>query len=160
MTTIGKKIPQKRPRSPILRRRWHWQESFPCPWSFTTGTPTATCFDILARYPDVAAILHSYSGSPEMARQYLQNPNRYISFSGVLTFKNAVKTVETARIVPENRILSETDCPYLAPVPYRGKMNHSGYMAKTVEKLAEIKGLATEEMAERLEANAKRVFGL
>ena len=117
-------------------------------------------FDILARYPDVAAILHSYSGSPEMARQYLQNPNRYISFSGVLTFKNAVKTVETARIVPEDRILSETDCPYLAPVPYRGKMNHSGYMAKTVEKLAEIKGLATEEMAEILSENAQRVFGL
>ncbi len=117
-------------------------------------------FDILARYPDVAAILHSYSGSPEMARQYLQNPNRYISFSGVLTFKNAVKTVETARIVPEDRLLCETDCPYLAPVPYRGKMNHSGYMAKTVEKLAEIKGLPAEELAERLEANAKRVFGL
>ena len=117
-------------------------------------------FDILARYPQVIAILHSYSGSAEMARQYLKNPNRYISFSGVLTFKNAVQAVETAKIVPLDRILSETDCPYLAPVPYRGKMNHSGYMEKTVEKLAEIKGLSPERMAEQLAENTKRVFGL
>ena len=117
-------------------------------------------FDLLRRYPDVTVILHSYSGSPEMARQYLQNPNRYLSFSGVLTFKNAVQTVESAKLAPLDRILSETDCPYLAPVPYRGQMNHSGYMAKTVEKLAEIKGISPKEMAEILGENTRRVFKL
>lgn len=117
-------------------------------------------FEILRQYPDLVVVLHSYSGSAEMARQYLQNPNRYLSFSGVLTFKNAVQTVETAKIVPLDRILSETDCPYLAPVPFRGKMNHSGYMAKTVEKLAELKELSLEEMANVLKENTKRVFGL
>ena len=115
-------------------------------------------FDTLKGYPDLVVVLHSYSGSPEMARQYLQNPNRYISFSGVLTFKNAVQTVETAKIVPLSRILSETDCPYLAPVPFRGKLNHSGYMAKTVEKLAELKGLSPDAMADVLAENARRVF--
>ena len=115
-------------------------------------------FEILSRYPDVVAVLHSYSGSPEMARQYLKNPNRYISFSGVLTYKNAEKAVETAKLAPLDRILSETDCPYLAPVPYRGKVNHSGYMIRTVERLAEIKGLTVEETAGILFENAKRLF--
>ena len=117
-------------------------------------------FDLLAKYPDVVAILHSYSGSPEMARQYLRNPNRYISFSGVLTYKNAEKTVETAKLVPLDRMLVETDCPYLAPVPYRGKINHSGYLVKTVERLAEIKGLRAEEAAEQANENARRVLRL
>ena len=117
-------------------------------------------FEILARYPDVVAILHSYSGSPEMARQYLRNPNRYISFSGVLTYKNAVATVETAKIVPCDRMLTETDCPYLAPVPYRGKINHSGYMIKTIERLSEIKGLEVEKTIEILTENAKKLFNI
>ena len=117
-------------------------------------------FEVLARYPDVVAILHSFSGSPETARQYLMNPNRYISFSGVLTYKNAVKTVETAALVPPDRMLLETDCPYLAPVPYRGKINHSGYMTETAKKLAAIKGLSLEEVALLTTDNAKRAFGL
>ena len=75
-----------------------------------------------------------------------------------MTFKNAVQTVETAKIVPLDRILSETDCPYLAPVPFRGKLNHSGYMAKTVEKLAELKGLSPKDLADVLAENARRVF--
>ena len=115
-------------------------------------------FEILSAYPDVPAVLHSYSGSPEMARQYLMNPNRVISFSGVLTYNNAVQTVETAKIVPADRMFCETDCPYLSPVPMRGKLNHSGYMIRTVERLAEIKGLTVEETSEILTENAKKFF--
>ena len=115
-------------------------------------------FDLLAQYPDVLAILHSYSGSPEMARQYLRNPNRYISFSGVLTFKNAVQTVETAKIVPLDRMLVETDCPYLAPVPHRGQINHSGYLPHIVDRLAQIKNLPPDVLANTLNDNAKRAF--
>ncbi|MBQ9467970.1 MAG: TatD family hydrolase [Clostridia bacterium] len=115
-------------------------------------------FEILSRYPDVVCILHSFSGSPETARQYLMNRNRYIGFSGVLTYKNAVQPVEVAKIVPADRMLSETDCPYLTPVPWRGKINHSGYMIETVKKLAEIKQLDLEETKRILTENAKRVF--
>ena len=117
-------------------------------------------FDVLARYPDVRAVLHCYSGSPETARQYALNPNRYFGFGGVITYPNAVKTVESASLLPLNRILSETDCPYLSPVPYRHKLNHSGYMIKTVGKLAEIKGLPAEELAKILYDNALRFYGI
>lgn len=111
-------------------------------------------FDILSEFPNVTVILHSYSGSPEMARQYLKNPNRYLSFSGVLTYKNAVQTVETAKIVPPERMLLETDCPYLAPVPFRGRLNHSGYLRATAERLAQIKGMKVEEVIQKTTENA------
>lgn len=117
-------------------------------------------YDILKRFDDVPAVLHCYSGSPEMARQYLKNDLRYISFGGVLTYKNAVQTVETAKLVPLSRILLETDCPYLAPVPYRGKINHSGYMVKVAEKLAEIKGVSVDEIANITKDNAKNLFSV
>lgn len=117
-------------------------------------------FDILnqSQFRDVVAVLHSYSGSPEMARQYLRTGERYISFSGVVTYKNAVQTVETAKIVPLDRLLTETDCPYLAPVPFRGKLNHSGLMIKTVERLAEIKNTTPETVAEAAFQNACRLL--
>ncbi len=115
-------------------------------------------FDLLGRFPDVTVVLHSYSGSSEMARQYLKNPNRYISFSGVLTYKHAVQTVETAKLVSADRMLLETDCPYLSPVPYRGKLNHSGHLPFTAERLAQIKGMSVEEIAQKTTENAIRAF--
>ena len=84
----------------------------------------------------------------------MRSPNRYISFSGVLTYKNAVQTVETAKLVPAERMLLETDCPYLAPVPYRGKLNHSGYMRATAERLAQIKGMNPEDLIQKTTENA------
>lgn len=117
-------------------------------------------FELLSEFSNVPTVLHSYSGSPEMARQYLQKGERYISFSGVLTYKNAVQTVETARLVPLDRMLLETDCPYLPPVPYRGKMNHSGYMIETAKKLAEIKEISLEKLIFQTKKNALSVFGI
>lgn len=115
-------------------------------------------FDILSGYRDLFVILHSYSGSPEMAKQYMRNPNYYISFSGVLTYKNAVQTVEIAKMLPEDRILIETDCPYLAPVPYRGQINHSGLMIETAKRLAEIRSLTLEETVKKTRENAFSAF--
>ncbi len=115
------------------------------------------CFDTVMKYPQVKGVFHSFSGSAEMARQ-LSEHGWYISFSGVLTFKNAHKTVEVAKILPLDKILIETDCPYLAPHPFRGKINHSGLMRLTAERLAEIKNVSVEEIIDITRDNTKRLF--
>ncbi|MBR5312177.1 MAG: TatD family hydrolase [Clostridia bacterium] len=115
--------------------------------------------DLLARYPDVTGVMHSYSGSAEVARQ-LSDKGWYISFSGPVTYKNAAKVKEAAAIVPEDRILVETDSPYLPPVPYRGKMNYSGYMHYTLEAVAAIREKTPEDMAAITVANTCRLFGI
>ena len=117
------------------------------------------CFETVLRYPRVRGVFHSYSGSAEMAKELVKR-GWYISFSGVITFKNARKAVEVAEIVPIDRILIETDCPYLAPHPYRGRLNHSGLMRYTAEKLAEIRGISFDEVAEITLSNTKDLFSI
>ncbi len=116
-------------------------------------------FDMICRYPEVIGVMHSYSGSIEMAKEYLKR-GWYISFSGVVTFKNAQRVREVACAIPHDRILIETDCPYLAPVPMRGKMNHSGYLHFTAETVAQVLGLPLDEFVKISTENAKRLFGL
>ncbi len=116
-------------------------------------------FDMLRAHPKAWGVLHSYSGTAEMARQ-LCDMGWYISFSGPVTYKNANKVKEAAAIVPEDRILIETDCPYLPPVPHRGEINYSGYLHFTCEAVAAIRGKAPEEMAEITYRNACRFFGI
>ena len=115
--------------------------------------------NILKEFPTVAGVFHSYSGSWEMAKDLLKK-GWYISFSGVVTFKNARQAVEVAEKIPSDRFLTETDCPYLTPVPFRGRRNDSGRMAYTLEKLAEIRHTSFEEIEQQSEANAKALFGL
>lgn len=115
--------------------------------------------EIIRKYPRVMGILHSYSGSVEMAEE-LVRLGYYISFSGTLTFKNARKTPEAAVAVPRERVLIETDAPYLAPHPHRGKINHSGYLEYTNARLAEIWGISPEECAKITDENARRFFGI
>ena len=115
------------------------------------------CFDMILKYPKVKGVFHSYSGSAEMAAELVKR-GWYISFSGVLTFKNARKAVEVADSLPLDRILVETDTPYLAPHPYRGQINHSGLVRYTVEKLAEIKGMSADDIADITFCNASRLF--
>lgn len=116
-------------------------------------------FDAVCRHPRVRGVFHSYSGSSEMAKDLVRR-GWYISFSGVVTFKNAPKTCEAAAAVPLHRILLETDAPYLAPVPHRGKLNHSGYARYTAEKLAELHGVTTDEMIKITTQNAATLFGI
>lgn len=115
--------------------------------------------DVVNMFPGVSGVFHSFSGSPEMARE-LVSKGWYISFSGVVTFKNAAKTKKAAAAVPLKRILVETDCPYLAPHPYRGELNHSGLMRLTIEELASIHGISDEEMTRITAENASKLFGI
>ncbi len=117
------------------------------------------CMEIVRRHPNVKGVFHSYSGSPEMAEELIKR-GWYISFSGVLTFKNAAKLPEVAKIVPEDKMLLETDCPYLAPVPFRGKRNDSVMMKKTAEKLAEIRGVSYEDICRITTKNALAFYNL
>lgn len=107
----------------------------------------------------VGGIFHCFSGSAEMAMDMLKH-NLYIAVGGPVTFKNARKTIEVVKAVPLDKLLVETDCPYLAPEPYRGKRNNSGYLVHTIQKIAEIKGVSVSEVAETTLTNAKKVFKL
>ena len=116
--------------------------------------------EIVRKWADrVPGVFHCFSGSAEMAQE-LVKLGWYVSFTGVVTFKNARRALEAIEAVPMDRIMIETDAPYLAPVPYRGKRNHSGYVPKVAEKIAEIKGLTTEEVAAITMENGKRFFRL
>ncbi len=108
---------------------------------------------------DVRGELHCFSGSAEMAMRYVEK-GFYIAFGGSITFKNARKVVEAAQAVPLSRILIETDCPYLAPEPMRGKTNQPAYVRYVAAKLAEIKGLTIEEIAQAAKKNATDLFSL
>lgn len=102
-------------------------------------------------------VMHCFSGSPGKAEQFLRL-GLYISFSGVLTFKNARQAVETAQAVPRERALIETDSPYMAPEPLRGKRNEPSYVLHVAEKLAEIWNISVEEAARQTCLNAQRLF--
>ena len=112
---------------------------------------------IVKEFPKVKGVFHCYSGSAEMARQ-LVNLGWYIGFTGVLTFKNARKAVETAASIPLDRIVLETDCPFMAPEPFRGKRNHPGYLYRMAEKLAEIRKISVEEVHAATFENGKRLY--
>ena len=113
--------------------------------------------DIVRKFPDVTGVFHCYSGAAEMARQLVEL-GWYIGFTGVLTFKNARKAVETAASIPLERILLETDCPYMSPEPFRGKRNDPGRLIHMAQKLAEIRGLSVEEIIAITTENAKRLY--
>jgi TatD DNase family protein len=122
---------------------------------------TADILEILKeeKAEEVGGIMHCFSGSPEVARECV-NMNFYISLGGPVTFKNAKKPKEVAAEVPLEKLLIETDCPYLTPHPFRGKRNEPGYVKLVAEQIAEIKGLSYEEVAETTTKNAKKFFGI
>lgn len=115
------------------------------------------CFETVLRHPDVRGVFHSYSGSADMARE-LARRGWYISFSGTLTFKNANRVREAAMAVPEDRLLIETDAPYLAPHPMRGRLNHSGLLVHSLNTLSQLWNCTPEEASERTYQNAMRFF--
>ncbi len=119
----------------------------------------ADVMDVIRRHPEVKGVLHSFSGSAEMAEE-LARLGWMISFSGTLTFTNARKPKEAAARLPRESVMIETDCPYLAPHPKRGTLNHSGNLEYTNAVLAAIWGITPEECAEITENNAKRFFRL
>ena len=112
---------------------------------------------IVEEFPEITGVFHCYSGSYEMAK-WLIHRGWYIGFTGVLTFKNARKAIEVASQIPLDRIVLETDCPYMAPEPFRGKRNDPGKIYRMAEKLAEIRGLSVEEIHAITVENGKRLY--
>ena len=114
---------------------------------------------IVDEFPTVGGVFHCYSGSAEMAKELVKR-GWYIGFTGVLTFKNARKAIEVASSIPRDRIVIETDCPYMAPVPFRGKRNDPGKVVHMAAKLGEIWGVSTEGAARITLENGKRLYRL
>ena len=105
-------------------------------------------------------LLHCYSGSPETAKEFMRAVDAAFAFGGTLTFKNNVRAVETVRMLPEDKLLLETDSPYLAPVPHRGEMNIPSYVELTAREIASLRGISFDEIVRITNENAKRVFGI
>ena len=112
---------------------------------------------VVDEFPEVTGVFHCYSGSAEMAKELVKR-GWYIGFTGVLTFKNARKAVEVARSIPLDRIVLETDCPYMSPEPFRGKRNDPGKIYRMAEKLAEIRGMTVEEIQRITTENGKKLY--
>ena len=112
---------------------------------------------IVLDYPGLRGVFHCFSGSPEMAQELLKR-GWYLGFDGPITYKNAKRAPEVAAVTPLERIVVETDAPYMAPVPMRGKRNDSHYLPYVIEKLAEWKGVTAEEMTRVTWENGRRLF--
>ncbi|WP_026079523.1 TatD family hydrolase [Spirulina subsalsa] len=110
-------------------------------------------------YGEIRGVMHCWGGSPEETQWFL-DLGFYISFSGIVTFKNAHSVKASAQMVPCDRLLIETDCPFLAPVPQRGKRNEPAFVRYVAQTLADLRGVSLEELAQQTTANACQLFGL
>ncbi len=119
------------------------------------------CFDMIKEAQDgtLRGVMHCYSDGPEMAKDYL-DLGFYISLAGPVTYRNARSPKETAKVVPLDRLLIETDAPWLTPEPNRGKRNEPAYVRYVAGEIAEIKGISFQELAEATTRNAKELFGI
>ncbi len=117
------------------------------------------CLAIVRDYPEARGVFHCFSGSPEMAEELLKR-GWYLGFDGPITYKNARRAAEVVAVTPPDRIVVETDSPYLSPVPYRGQRNDSANLRFIVDKLAEWKGVGYEEMGRVTWENGKRLYGI
>lgn len=115
--------------------------------------------DIIREYPKVRGVFHCYSGSAEMAQELLKR-GWYLGFDGPITYKNARKSIEVLEICPLERMVIETDSPYLTPVPFRGKRNDSSKLGYVIEKIAEVRGMSEEEIERITYENGRRLFGI
>ena len=118
----------------------------------------ADTMELLKKYRP-KGVLHCYSGSAEMAKEVL-NLGMYIGLGGAVTFKNAVKPVEVAQMIPADRLLLETDCPYMAPVPMRGKRNNSAYIEYVAEKIADVRNVSAQEILDITAENTRKLFNI
>ena len=109
---------------------------------------------------ECGGVLHCYSGSAQMAEQIVNELDMYIAFGGTVTFKNAIKPKEAAKVVPLDRLLIETDAPYLAPVPYRGERNTSAYLTEVLKEISALRGIDVDELEKITEENGRRLFGI
>ena len=116
-------------------------------------------FDIVCRYPALRGVFHCYSGSAEMAAELLKR-GWYLGFDGPITYKNARKSIEVLEMCPIERMVIETDSPYLTPVPNRGKRNDSSNLKYVIDKIAEVKGVSAPEIERATFENGKKLYGM
>lgn len=149
----------KEVQSKVFRRQIAIAKEMNLPISIHTRDAIEDTYQILKeeKISDIGGIMHSFSGDAEWAKRFL-DLGMHISFSGVVTFKKAFEVHEAASFVPLDKLLVETDAPYLAPMPYRGKRNEPGYTRYVVERIAELRNLPFEEVASLTRANAHRLF--
>ena len=134
-------------------------DEFALPIAVHSRDASEDTYNILSEmHASKRGVLHCYSGSPEMMERYLKL-GYYISIAGVITFDNAKVTRAVAQAVPLQRLLYETDCPYLTPVPHRGKRNDPNYVCYTAQKIAEIKAISVETLNEQVRLNYRRLLG-
>lgn len=143
----------------LFRRQMQMAERLGLPVVIHDRESHEDVMTVIREFPRVTGVLHSFSGSAEMARE-LVKLGYMISFSGTVTFTNAKRPKEACSAVPLDKILIETDAPYLAPHPKRGTLNHSGNLEYTNRAVAMIKGISEEECAAKTEENARRFFGI
>ena len=154
-----KENPPRALQQNVFRRQMELARSLHLPVIVHDREAHGDCLDIVRDYPQVTGVFHCFSGSVEMARE-LVDRGWMISFTGVLTYPNARKAVEAAQAVPLECIMDETDSPYMAPVPFRGKRCDSSLVRYTCQRLAEIKGISPEECARITLENGKRFFSI
>ena len=151
--------PPRELQQQVLRAHMALAEELGLPVIIHDREAHADCLTIVREFPAVTGVFHCFSGSVEMARELLKL-GWMLSFNGAITFKNARKAPEVVAAVPMDRLMIETDAPYLTPVPFRGKRNDSTYVHLVAEKIAQIKGVDPAE-AERITwENGKRFFGI
>lgn len=145
----------------VLRKQIRLAKKVKLPIIIHNREATADVLDILneEEAAEVGGIMHCFSGSVEVAKECV-NMNFFISLGGPVTFKNARKPKEVAETIPLENLLIETDCPYLAPHPFRGKRNEPAYVKLVAQQIAELKGLTYEEVAQKTTENAKKLFGI
>lgn len=148
----------KEKQQEIFRKQLELARRVGKPVVIHTREATRDTLDILKEYPDVRGIVHCYPGSYESASEIMDN--YYFGVGGVLTFKNSKKLKETVEKLPMDRIVIETDCPYLTPEPYRGKRNEPIYVEYIAQRIADIKGISYEEVVRITNENTKKAYGM
>ena len=142
----------------VFKRQIEIAQEFKLPVSIHTRDAFADTYEILSQVPvEYGAIMHSFNGDADWAQKFL-DLGFYLSYSGVVTFHNAPEVREAALATPDDRILVETDAPYLTPMPFRGRMNEPGMTRYTLEFLAQLRGVSAPQLAEQTWTNTKRIL--
>ena len=151
--------PPRELQQEVLRRQLQLAEELSLPVIIHDRDAHADTLSIVQEFPRVRGVFHCFAGSAEMARELLKM-GWMLSFNGAVTFKNARKAPEVIAAVPMEKLMIETDAPYLTPVPHRGERNDSSYVRFVAEKIAQIKGLPSEEVERITWENGRRFFGI
>ncbi len=143
----------------ILKRQFEMALTFNLPVILHVRDAFMDIFQIIDEFPGLYGVFHCFTGTIEEVQEVLKR-NFYVSFSGIITYKNAEKIREAARMAPPDRLLVETDSPYLSPMPMRGKRNEPSFIVHVIKKLSEITGIREEHLIETTYSNTQRLFKL